>query len=44
MVGGVFEDVKSLHLQQLGFVIGKNIEMVRNDEKNTVSILPNLLN
>lgn len=34
MIGGVLDDARATHLQKLGFVIGKNLEMVRNDSLN----------
>lgn len=39
IVGGVFEDIKATHLQKQGFIIGKNLEMVRNDELNARKLL-----
>jgi polar amino acid transport system substrate-binding protein len=38
MVGGVFDDIKAAHLQKWGFVVGKNIEMVGDDETNIKKI------
>lgn len=34
MVGGVFDDIKASYLQKMGFITGKNMEMVRSDELN----------
>lgn len=41
VVGGVFDDIKAAHLQKLGFVPGKNLEMVRNDELNIHKLFGN---
>lgn len=34
IVGGVFNDIKASHLQKIGFQVGKNLEMTRNDGLN----------
>lgn len=39
IVGGVFDDIKATYLQKHGFIIGKNLEMVRNDELNAKKLL-----
>lgn len=39
IVGGVFDDIKAIHLQKQGFIIGKNLEMVRSDELNARKLL-----
>jgi polar amino acid transport system substrate-binding protein len=43
MIGGVFDDAKAAQLQKMGFIVGKNIEMVRNDDLNIRKIFENHL-